>query len=51
MAEVIIGIIVGGVITLFLWPYYSLLHLKSIADDLETIADELKKIAKKDDKP
>jgi len=51
MEEVIIGIIVGGVIFLLLWPYYSLLHLKEIADNLEDIAYELKKIAKKNDKP
>ena len=48
MEEVIIGIIGGGVIFLLLWPYYSLLHLKDIADNLEDIARELKKIAKKE---
>lgn len=37
MVDFIVGLIIGCIICLFLWPYFSLTNLKQIADELEKI--------------
>lgn len=49
--EALIGIGIGIVVVVCLLPYMSLWRLNEIADSVEEICDQLKKIAKKEDKP
>lgn len=51
MMEVLIGFGIGLVITVCLLPYMALWRLHEIAYSVEEICDQLKKIAKKEDKP
>ncbi len=44
MKEILAGIILGGIIVLFLTPYFSLLALKDIANELQRIRKELEKL-------
>ena len=44
MKDTIIGLIVGLIIMIFLWPYFSLLCIKDIANELSDIKKELEKI-------
>lgn len=48
--EALIGVGIGIVVSVCLLPYMALWRLHEIADNVEEICDQLKKIAKKEDK-
>ena len=44
MKYVIGGILIGCIISLFLYPYFSLIYLKDIASELEKLGKQMKEI-------
>ena len=44
MKDAIIEIVIGLIITFFLLPYFSLLYIKDIANELSDIKKELEKM-------
>ena len=44
MKEAVFGIIVGGILVLFLSPYFSLWNLKDIVNELQRIREEMEKL-------
>lgn len=47
MKYVIYGILIGCIISFFLYPYFSLTYLKDIASELEKLRKEMKEILQK----